>query len=219
MTVEGTKEYNFAQIREEKAKLEAELSNLKEQLNSRSAASNKIDHEALLREAGISADDPLIEVEKIPALLSAFEKKNEQKLNHMVESAINKYQSENIFSYMQADTNGHYAATVTEDTLKQLLEEQPEEAIALNMLKDSPKLHAQYAFQKCSRFKKQKEKDQDMSARIEQAAREGRRQSHGVSFPSAEDKSITSLPHVQDLTRGSNEAWKFAQTLKRKLSY
>src|ERR1700675_2972516 len=100
MTVEGTKEYNFAQIREEKAKLEAELSNLKEQLNSRSAASNKIDHEALLREAGISADDPLIEVEKIPALLSAFEKKTEQKLNHMVESAINKYQSDNIYSYM-----------------------------------------------------------------------------------------------------------------------
>lgn len=221
MTVEeNSKEYNFAQIREEKAKLEAELFALKEQLSSREASSNKIDHATLLREAGISADDPLIEVEKIPALLSAFEKKTEQKLNQMVESAINRYQADNIYSYMQADTNGSYAQTVTEDTLKQLLEEQPEEAIALNMLKDNPKLHAQYAFQKCSRFKKQKEKDLDMSTRIEQAAREGRRQSHSVSFPAAEDKSLSSLPHVQDMKRGDNAAWKFAQSLKKpSLSY
>lgn len=215
---DNDKEYNFAQLRARKEELERQL---KEALAAKESVtpSHVNSNVDILREAGINPEDSVLEVDKVPALLAAFEKRAEAKFSKLaaqeIQSALRKHQEENIFTTMQAHTGGLFSKVVTEDSIKKLLEEEPEQEYALKALANNPQERGDYLFRACQRRQERMAQQEMIASRAQEAARGMRSTAYlsNNSTPSAPRSDIEAIAAA--LSSGDTLA--LAQKLKRRV--
>jgi hypothetical protein len=165
----STKELNFARLRKEKERLESELKKMKE-----SSVVKEV-----LKLSGIE-DDSWIEAKQLPDILNAFAGELKASVHADMETKLEnrfkQYKKDHLFSYMQAETGSHYGRVVTDESLKKLLEKEPEMEIVLEALRENPEKYAQVVYHKCARIAEEEKNLSESKARLDAAAaRPGRR--------------------------------------------